>query len=230
MFSLSRITLLFFLLIAVSGADAQQIKFSPDKVYGSDPLLYNGKFYTFNPPENTGGSQFLSDRQFNTGSATLRGVTYSGLLLNYDTYNQQLILKCDINTGATYKIIVSDAWLEAFSFNGMDFKIITIQDTLKQIFQVIGTGPKYILYSWKKELKLDNTFGGTNHTFTASKREMNLFTDSLILNFRNNKSFYMLFDPGRRNAVKEYLRKHHIRVKKSTDKLMTELINYCNSF
>ncbi len=33
-----------------------------DDVYGSDPLLYNGRYYTFFPPPNTGGNQYLTDR------------------------------------------------------------------------------------------------------------------------------------------------------------------------
>jgi hypothetical protein len=177
---ISRIVLLIILLFTVSGVAAQQTSISTDEVYGSDPLLYNGKYYTFFPPLNTGGNQFLTDRQFEVGSVTIRGVTYTDLLLNYDIYNQQLILKYKNRTGATNLIIVSDAWLESFSFGGISFEMISTPDTLKRIFQVLGTGPNRILYYWKKNLSLDSFYGAKNHIFSVAKKEMNVFTGNQI--------------------------------------------------
>ena len=220
---------MFLLLVDVSGVAGQQITAFSDDIYGSDPDLCNGRLYIFYVPSNTGGNQFFTDPQFETGSVTIRGIIYKDLMLNYDIYNQQLILKYGIKTGVVCKLIVSDAWLESFNFKGLDFKMIATQDTLKQIFQVIGTGPKHILYHWKKTLEPESTFGATNLAFSIARKEMNMFTDNRILAYRNNKSFYSLFDPEKRIAVKDYLRKHQINIKKATDQLMTELINYCNT-
>jgi hypothetical protein len=223
------IILLLFIHVTVAEIAAQQTITEIDKIYGSDPLLYNGKVYIFYPPINTGGNQFLSDRQFETGSVTLRGVTFNDRLLNYDIYNQQLILKCKTNAGFANQIIISDAWLETFTFKGLKFKIISTQDTLKRIYQVLGTGPDYILYYWMKNLKLDSYFGATNHTFSKAIKEKYIFLEGQILKYRNNKSFYSLFAPENRIAVKAFLRKKNIRVSKASDQLMTELINYCNT-
>lgn len=224
-----RIILSIFLLAAVSVVDAQQSSNSKDEIYGSDPLLYNGRFYTFFPPLNTGGSQFFTDSQFEIGSVTLRGVTYTDLLLNYDIYNQQLILRHKNITGGTNLIIVSDAWLEKFDFKGKKFEVISIQDTVKRIFQVLGSGPNLLMYQWNKGLLLGNFNGDKKHVFSDAKKEMNMFNGVKILKFRNNKSFYFLFDPEKRIAVKEYLHDHKINVKKASDPIMTELIYFCNS-
>jgi hypothetical protein len=226
---LSRIVFLFFFVFGVSGIAAQQTGNSIDEVYGSDPLLYNGKYYTFYPPSNTGSHQYFADRQFETGSVIIRGVTYSDLLLNYDIYNQQLILKYKFITGATNLIIISDAWLEMFSYRDANFVILSTPDTLKRIFQTLGTGPKRILYYWRKTLNLDNFYGAKNYVFSAAAREMNVFADNQILEYSNNKGFYSLFDPDKRFAVREYLNKNNIRVKKANDKTMTDLINFCNT-
>ena len=219
---------MFFIFI-ISGIAAQQPGNGIDEIYGSDPLLYNGKYYTFYPPLNTGGTQYLVDRQFESGSVTLRGVTYPDLRLNYDIYNQQLILNYSSNTGANNLIIISDAWLEKFSFKGMNFELIQTQDTLKQIFQVIGSGSYQILYSWRKELDLDNFYGAKNHVFTPPRKEMNIITDNKILRFRNNKSFCILFDPEKKISVQGYLRRNGIKVRKADDKKMAELMDYCNN-
>jgi hypothetical protein len=229
MTSLSRIFLLLFFLIVESGVHAQQSGSGLDDVYGSDPLLYNGKYYTFFPPLNTGGHQYFKDRQFENGSVTIRGITYSDLLLNYDIYNQQLILKYMFNTGATNLIIVSDAWLEKFNYGNTNFKILAAPDTVKRIYQVLGSGSVQIMYFWKKALELDGYYGAKNHVFSAAKREMNVFIDSRILKYSNNKSFYYHFDPVKRSAIKAYIQKNKIRVKKANDETMNELLSYCNT-
>jgi len=221
----------FFILLSslVSQVSAQQKGAVADEIYGSDPLLINGKYYTFFPPLNTGGNQFFADPQFEPGSVTIRGVTYTDLLLNYDIYNQQLILKYKNNIGAANLIILSDAWLEKFSIKGIDFEMIPVQDTLKRAFQVLGSGTSRILYYWRKDLKLDSFYGAKNHIFSDAMKEMDISTDNRIMRYWNNKSFYSVFGVENGLAIKEYLRKRNINVKKANDKVMTELIYYCNS-
>jgi hypothetical protein len=226
----SRLAIIYiFLFISISGVVAQHNKISIDEVYGSDPLLYNGRVYRFFPPLNTLGNQFFADPQFEAGSVTIRGVVYTSLKLNYDIYNQQLILEYKNNLGATSLIVVSDAWLENFSFKGLNFEMITLQDTIKRIFQVLGTGPNKILFSWKKALDLESSYGSKNHAFSKPKKEMNLLTGNKILKYWNNKSFYYLLAPEIKTNVKDYIHRHKIKVKKASDQTMTELIYYCNT-
>jgi hypothetical protein len=215
--------------MSVAGAVAQQTNNITDPVYGTDPLLINGKYYTFLLPSNTDGNQYFTGLQFEAGSATIRGVTYTGLLLNYDIYNQQLILNYKNNIGAGNLLTLSDAWLEKFSFRGYDFELISTQDSLKKIFQVLGTGQNRILYYWTKDLALDSFHGARNHTFSSAKREMNILSGTQIFKYLNNKGFISAFEPGERTVIKEYLQRNHVKVKKAPDLTMTEVINYCNS-
>ncbi len=226
---LFRTVISFFLLFNLSGISAQQSSIVSDNVYGSDPSLYNGRHYTFFLPLNTGGNQYFFSPSFEIGSATIRSVTYNELSLNYDIYNQQLILQYKNNLGATSLIIISDAWLESFNFKGLNFEMISSQDTLERIYQVLGVGPNRILYYWGKKLNLDSFQGSKNHIFSAAMKEMNVYTGNKILRYQNNKIFYSLFDADKRIAIKEYLHKNNINVKKATDQTMTELIFYCNS-
>lgn len=221
-----KLLLLFFFNTAI--ILAQQIEKDEDIFRSSDPLLYNGKIYLFYPPPATEGNQFLSDRQFMPGSVKLRGVVYFGLLINYDIYNQQLILKYITPTGAALQIIISEAWLESFSLNARNFELIATGDQ-KKIFQVIGGGPYRILYRWKKKLELNHFLGSTNRVFSKPRREMNLDRDSLILNYKNNKSFCSLFEADARSEIRDYLRKQKIRVRKADDKSISGLISFCNS-
>ena len=224
-----RIVISLFLIFNLSCVSAQQLKTRVDDVYGFDPSLYNGRQYTFFPPANTGGNQYFSSVRFEKGSVTIRNVTYNGLALNYDIYNQQLILEYKNNLDAPSLIILSDAWLKSFSYNGSNFEIISSQDTLKRIYQVLGTGPDRILYYWKKKLNLDSYQGTKNYFFSSAIKEMNLYSGNKILRYWNNKIFCSLFETEKKTAIKEYLRKKKINIKKASDQIMTDLISYCNT-
>jgi hypothetical protein len=226
---LYRAAILLFLLSNFSVISAQKSESGSDKVYGLDPALYNGRRYIFFLPANTTGNQFLEGPIFEKGGVKIRGVIYNELELNFDIFNQQLILQYKDNIGAVNLLIVSDAWLESFNLRGLNFELIPSQDTSNRIFQVLGTGRYRILYHWKKELNLESFQGSQNHMFSDPKREMNLQSGNQILKFWNNKSYYSLFESDTRIAIKGYLRKNKIKVKKSSDQIMTGLINYCNS-
>ncbi len=217
----------FYLSLAFQLYGQQNTKLS-DEIFGSDPLLYNGRFYTFSVPLKTGGNQFLHGAEFEKGSVSIRGVKYNDLILNYDVFNQQLVLKYNTSSGAVSFIVLSDAWLESFTLGGLFFEQIVLSDSTKHIYQVIGSGPNRILYSWTKKLSLDNFVGTRNHVFSEPRKEMFLLSDNHCSNFWNNRSFSAIFTE-RRTDINKYLRKEKINVKKAPDKLMYQLINYCNN-
>lgn len=213
----------------MASADAQETFNIADPLYGSDPLLVNGRYYNFFPPPKTDGNQYLADPQFEKGSLTIRGETFSDLMLNYDIYNQQLLLAFRNNAGADNLIIISDAWLEKFSFRGMNFEMIAFHDTVKSIFQVIGSGPGIIGYIWTKNLEPDSFHGARYYSFSLPKKEMIILSGDQMIRYRNNRTFYAALDEKRRTAVREYLARQRINVKKATDSTMGEVIGFYNS-
>lgn len=226
---LFRLSLIILLLFAWSGVFAQITTSDLDKAYGLDPLLYNGKYYSYFVPRWTEGTQFLNGPDAVKGFVTKRGVTYDNLLLKYDVYNQQLILQYKTNTGADHLIIISDVWLEKFNLGDVHFEMLAIQDTLRRIYQVMGTGPIRALYSWSKKLDITNQIGSENHVFLPSMKESYLLIDTKLLKYKKNRSFVRLFDPAKQVVLKKYLRQHKIKVKKASNQVVTELINYCNT-
>jgi len=213
----------------IPAADAQQIFNIADPVYGSDPLLVNGRYYNFFPPPKTDGNQYLADPQFEKGSLTIRGETFSDLMLNYDIYNQQLLLTFRNNAGADNLIVISDAWLEKFNFRGMNFEMIAFQDTVKSIFQVIGSGPDRIGYIWKKNLEPDRFHGARYYSFSLPKKEMLILSGDQMIRYRNNRTFYAALDDVKGKAVREYLDRHRINVRRAPDRIMAEVMDFCNS-
>ena len=71
-----------------------------DRSYGEDFDLRSGKQYAHNY-YNVTGHQFFYSPLFREGSLTIRGSFYEGALLNYDIYNQLLLLQHTDRIGRT---------------------------------------------------------------------------------------------------------------------------------
>ncbi len=138
-------SLLVIILIFFSGRlVSQDAAMEMDRVYGLDPLLYNGKIYTYFLPAGTGGNQFLLSADYLTGEVTIKGKTFEGISLNYDIYNQQLLLQYVNETGAFNIIEISKAWLEKFRLGNMEFRCLS-PDNKPGFYQVLGDGPYFIM-------------------------------------------------------------------------------------
>ena len=226
---LFRLLLFITLLQLTIGAYTQNSISSLDKAYGLDPVLYNGKIYAYFLTPGTGGTQFLFGPDFIDGSVVIRGLTYDKIELNYDVFNKQVIFQYEHGNGVRKQIVLSDAWLETFNLGNVHFEMLAIEDTVRQIYQVIGSGAYRMVFSWRKDLTVDNHHGATNHVFSEPIRTAFLYESGKLMKFKNNKSFIALFDPADQTALKKYLRQQHINLKKASDQVIIELLNYCNS-
>jgi len=203
------------------------VRDSLSRVYGLDPVLYNGIIYASVYPKNVKGDQYYSSSNFIRGEATIRGIKYTNLDLNYDIYKQELLLKY-LNPNNTYNIImVSKAWLESFSIGNINFGFYSTPEIPRRIYQVLGNYSIRLLYYNKKILQLNNAVGSSSFYFLPVK-ELFVFMDNSILKFHNNRSFIHLFAPEKQPIIKKYLRKNRIKVSKAPDNVMEELINFCS--
>jgi hypothetical protein len=221
MCSLLAITLFIFSEKLISQDAVKEM----DRVFGLDPLLYNGKKYTYFLPPGTGGNQFLLSPDFIIGEVTIKGQRYTGVSLNYDIFNQQLLLQYADETGALNIIELSKAWLESFRLGNLEFRYISF-DNVPRFYQVLGDGPLFILYNWRKGLKLDDSYGTTLFTFSPSLKNQYMLIDDKLRPFRNKRSLISLFDPRHKADIRNYMHRNRIKMKNASDKTMTELVNY----
>ena len=219
---------ILFSLVGV-GLQAQPASDYPVETYGLDPLLYNGRIYSYHIPSGTAGTPYYHGASFVDGTVTLRGVKYTDLPLKYDVINQQLILQYQLREGGVQQLILSEAWLENFTIGNTYFEMIPVRDTIRQIAQVIGTGPRRIVNTWTKELKLDSRLGSRSYVFTKAKKRAYLQTGQTCREFLKNKSFIVLFEERHQPEVRKYLQRHHLNLKKANDTALTELIHFCNT-
>jgi hypothetical protein len=218
----------FYFFVVIS-AFAQVKADNQDRIYGYDPLLYNGRVYAYFPKPGTAGTPYLFPDFDAQGSVTLRGVTFTNVCINYDLYNQQLILNYKTVLGSSSFIELSLAWLENFQIKDSHFEVVTSSDTSKRIFQVLGSGTYQIRYSLYKALLPDSRTASRNFFFTDSEKESFVFSGNKMNRYKNNRSFVGTFSSSQQDAIRKYIRKNKIKVKKASDLKMIELINYCNT-
>lgn len=217
------------LLVPVIHVFAQTASPDPDRVYGSDPLLYNGRIYTFYTQPGTRGDQFLNGSGFASGSVRLRGETFTNIPLAYDVYNQQLVMRFTGSSGGVNSIVISDAWLESFDLDGKHFELLNTGDSVRHIYQVIGKPACQILYSWSKEMNLAGNLGATNYVFSDPLRRAFFFDGVNASRYKNNRTFIALFDDRFQAILKKEIKRMKLNVKKATDASMAVLMDFCNS-
>jgi hypothetical protein len=221
--------ILFLLFCIMPFAFPQKVEKKMDPVQKFDPLLYNGRIYDYYAQPGTLGSQFLFEKPDTGGSVTIRNITYSPVELNYDVFNQLLVMKYVNSTGLSSMIEISPAWLQHFRIWGCNFSYVAASDSTKRFYQVLGDGINKFLYFHSKELVLDNMNVSGNRYFSDSKKDMYMKTRNSCLKFYNNRSFIKITNSDSREAVKQYLRKNKIRIKNADDFKMKNLLIYYNS-
>ncbi|RPH32787.1 MAG: hypothetical protein EHM93_07615 [Bacteroidales bacterium] len=200
---------------------------SLDKVHGLDPFLYNGIIYKSFYPSNVLGDQYLSSKNYKQGDATIRGVNYKNLELNFDVYKQEVLLKY-LNSNNVYNIIMlSKTWLENFTIGDNQFILFSTPEESKRIYQVLGKDSLRLLYYYKKDLKLESVSGSKNYVFIPRKEQYVLINQSLNKYYRN-KSFIRIFKKEKQIIIKKYLRRNKIKVNNASSQIMEDLINYCS--
>lgn len=219
--------LVLFLYLPLEGM-AQDVAISKD-LYGLSPVLYNGKYYTYSPPANTKGNPFFVDKNFFDGSVQIKGTLYDSLTLNYDIFNQQLIMEFYTVEKNRLLISLSNAWLNSFTLGQKHFKALRVNGEPKKYYQVFGDSFYKILYYWHKNMNFVSSTGTSYYVFSKPYKTTLLLSGNKAKPFKSNSQFIKLFDKKSRSVVAKFIRQHSINIKRAGDQEIKELINFCNT-
>ncbi len=216
------------LFIPLSRTRAQNNVSATDTVFGFDPVLYNGRQYTYLPPGNSTGDPFLFEG-FQAGWVNVLDRTYHDLNLNYDIVNQVPLLKYTDHGGARVVIEVSDSWLKSFGIGNRVFELRQQGGVRPVIYQVIESGDVKVLYHFQKELNLENVTSTPVYAFSMPKRFSSVEINGKNFAYEKNRDFVNAFNENIQVNIKNYLKTNKIKVKKSSDITINSLVNYCNT-
>ncbi len=196
--------------------------------YGFDQVLVNGVFYGDRYREEI-GHPFLVESKFSKGTLVFRERKYKGVEINYDIYEQQLVLYITHHNSIAW-IIPPHDFISSFSIGDKFFTKQTFQND-QQFYQVIFDSEKLrCLYYWYKlRSDSDHKTNYNSYEFSDSRKKTFLLLNDEYVRYRDNRSFANLFPGEIKSEIRKYIKANGIKVAKSSDSDIIELISYCNS-
>jgi len=223
-----RIAFVFlFVVVNMQFVIAQQ---QQNQEQGLDDFLYNGKVYTYFPPHNVKGNQFLNTKEFVEGTLWIKGECYSKVLLNYDIYNQQLVLSFKTKLGAQQMIALSMAYIDSFSIDNRVFIVSHDEEENYSFYQLIEQGSISFHLKWYNILSLKSSANGTvEYEFSESKRKVFLSYKGKFVELKRRKSFKGLYSKKASSQIIKYLKKNKLKLSKMQDDDFRNLLIFINS-
>ncbi len=192
---------------------------------GFDADLYNGTIYNFGST-HIKGHQYLEREAFETGSLAIDAHNFSGLLLNYDIYHQEILFRS--GKGFQEKIIsLPIETIKSFSIGPRHFIVVNEDNWDVKIYETIGKQDTAFFRSWSKEIKTTNDNSIYNYEFSKPSRITYLSDGETLHQLRWKKNLLEVFPETNRSDIKKFMRKNKIRIRKASFTELQMLINYC---
>jgi hypothetical protein len=196
--------------------------------YGLDQLLVNGRYYEDMYLKKV-GHPFLLQEQLSEGSILYRGNEYARLQMNYNIYDQELVVLIE-NNNEKVKIVPLNDFVTTFSIHNKYFAKYNLEGEPK-FYQVVFDSEKIrCLYFWSKrknEFIKDNKYNYFEFSGVDCKRI--LVVNGKFATYKNNKSFIGLFPVNMKESLSQYLKNGKIKISMITDEEMVKLLEYCNT-
>jgi len=209
-----KIYLISLLLMIYNLSDAQDVHI--EDCYGADPVLFNGTLYRYYSPAQ--GTQYFRGNTFETGSITMDGIKYEGLSLNYDVFNQLLVLQFETTGGGIDRIPLSDGRLESFTLYGAGFVVIGDSNHKPAIYRTVGDGELKVLHRYTKLTGIGSSVTNNRMQYLPMLETMFLYDGERLMKFTGNKAFAALFPEDKQREIRKYLRQNRINMKRAEDK------------
>jgi len=221
-----------FILCCIFGilqiAFSQSLKEKYDAIYGLNTKLYNGYVYKGNYGSKVQGQPFLY-KDFTRGDVILENKKYHDLLLNYDIYNQLLILKFNTPTGAEKTIELPFFKLTEFNIGEDHFVLKAQSDSSYQVYQLIGEKQNTFWLKHEKKLQLETISQQYEFQFTRDFISIYFAPDpNQLIELNRNKSLIKLFERDQQQKLKRWLRKNRFKIHKVTPEQLKLLAQYIN--
>jgi hypothetical protein len=232
--SMSLFTAAHALLDAQTAAEGSESHFKEIYTYTREKVdvkqkLNNGAYYE-NPYYNAIGHPFLNDGNFQNGAVVFRNSTFDHVRLKYDIFHQQLLISPDPGDPMLMILLAND-FVSTFWIGDSCFRKSSLTGADNTFFQVLLEEEHIILYRAWSKMRYKSFDDGENmrYRFSGRKQRDLLEVHGKMSNFSNNSSFLSLFSDSEKSQIKTYLKSNKIKVNKSSDNAIKEVVRYCES-
>ena len=193
-----------------------------------DPLIQNGVYYSY-PYYSAQGHPFMFDKEFESGSVEFRGKHYEGLSINYELFNQQLILSWEVE-GMLQMSLLDPNFVSGFELNGQQFVKAESEEGVPAYYQVISS--KSLIscyYGWYKDRREIRDSGNRSiFSFSERKSRRYLYLEGQLLRYKSNKSFLKILPEEARDQVKAFMQSNSLLVMEAGEEEISRLVSFCN--
>ncbi len=196
--------------------------------YGLDQELFNGIQYYKTNVQYKGNPYFPEDVFYN-GSVTLRGTRYDNVLLKYDSYSQQLILKYTDFKDRINLLIINSIHLDSFCLGTHCFQKLSLSDDGVLFYQVIKAEPVSCYIYWRREIHSLNYDFQYTHEYSSPIGTYYIRYMGEFHPIANRKEILGIFPESTQPELKSYLRQEHFRFRKAGPKEIQNLLNFISS-
>ena len=206
----------------------QDIYAGTAETFKDDPLLRNGVYYSY-PYYNAQGHPFLFDKDFENGSVDFRGKHYERLSINYELFNQQLILSWEVD-GMLQMSLLDPQFVSGFELKDLRFIRAETEEGVQGYFQVVAAQSRIsCYYGWYKDRREVRDSGNRSiFSFSEPKYRRYIYLDDRLQRYKSNKTFIRILPEEARNPVKAYLQTNSLQVMEASDEEMDRLISHCH--
>lgn len=200
------------------------------ELFGLNQELYSGSLYTYRLNRKTNGDQFFNSPEFKKGYVVLNGKKYDDILLNFDIVNEFPLLQFTQKNGFTASLVLPVEQIEEFSLGNQRFRVFaSAGDSVKKIYQAIGTDRMQVFYHWKKRLKAGSISDSYQIEIIYEPTKRYLLLDGKLLSYSGKSSFIKLFPRDERPKIKAFMKESGIKNMKEPETKLLTLIDYCNT-
>lgn len=197
-----------------------------DRTYGSDYNLLNGRQYYLYYSSNS--HPFLNTEQSLPGGLVIRGMSYQGVPINYDLFQQEVILQYITSSGETRHVILNRELVDEFILDDRVFRSVQVDGRQDGYAQVIEAGGLSFYIFYIKKLNYTPSTNTTPYHYTRASKRIYLDTGEHVSPVSSRNSFLQLFEPGQLANIKQFMRRGNLRLKKATDAELKALLDYCS--
>jgi hypothetical protein len=225
------LSIFLFAFVSLSGICSASVD-NPEKRVQTGPIkdyqiLFSGKEW-HNLYTAIKGDQFLFSKEFIPGSVSIKGKTYTDLTLNYDIYNDEIIIPA--NKGIILQL--NKEIVDSFTL-GFDNKVYKFFNTdkdslanIKGFVKVLYEGKSRLYVKYKKEIQplaVEDKYDLFFRTY-----RLYLFKGGIVNQISSkNELLKVLID--QKTMIKDYMKKNKTKISKKDPESFIPVIRYYDS-
>jgi hypothetical protein len=189
--------------------------------------LYIGKMWS-NKYTNTKGDQFLFSREFLPGSLTINGSFYRNILINYDIYNDEILIPKNNSS----IVQLNREMVDSFSIinNNITYRFVNAQmdstSDIKGYVNQLYKGKSILYVKYKKEIEelaVDDKYDLFYRTYRIF-----FLKDGMIYQVTSKSDLLKILKEDK-TKIKDFMKKNKLKVSKKDPDSFVPVIRYYDS-